>query len=206
MKNEEYYKTVLATAIDTMHKMSNYLNGGLSPDEEAVLQNLKFAVSMINRESEPVSLVDRNETHHDTWDIRFMELARLVSSWSKDPTTQVGAVIVDDKHRVVSVAYNGFPRGVHDREHRLEDREMKLHMTMHAEQNAILFAQRNLQGCTLYTWPIQCCAQCAAMIIQSGIKRVVSPNVACRPEWRKSFDIANHMFEEANVEMSYETL
>lgn len=145
-------------------------------------------------------------TDQRTWDIRFTELARLVSSWSKDPTTQVGAVIVDNNRRVVSVAYNGFPRGVEDYPYRLENRDMKLHMTMHAEQNAILFAHRDLTGCTLYTWPIQCCAQCAAMIIQSGIQRVVSPNVACRPDWRKSFDIANIMFEDANVEMTYETL
>jgi len=145
-------------------------------------------------------------TDQRTWDIRFLELARLVGSWSKDPTTQVGAVIVDNNHRVVSLGYNGFPRGVQDREHRLEDREMKLHMTVHAEQNAILFAQKDLHKCSIYIWPIQCCAQCAAMIIQSGIKRVVSPDVTFRPEWRKSFDIANHMFEEANVEMCYENL
>jgi dCMP deaminase len=145
-------------------------------------------------------------TDQRTWDIRFLELAQLVGSWSKDPTTQVGAVIVDDKHRVVSVGYNGFPRGVHDDEDRLVDRERKLHMTMHAEQNAILFAQRSIEGCTLYTWPIPCCAQCAGMVIQSGIKRVVSLDATLRPDWRKSFDIANTMFKEANVETDYETI
>lgn len=145
-------------------------------------------------------------TDERTWDIRFLELAQLVGSWSKDPTTQVGAVIVDESHRVVSLGYNGFPRNVQDHEYRLEDRELKLHMTIHAEQNAILFAHKDLQGCTMYTWPIQCCAQCAAMIIQSGIKRVVSPNMTFRPEWRKSFDIANTMFEDAKVETNYETI
>jgi dCMP deaminase len=143
-------------------------------------------------------------TTQRTWDKRFLEMAQLISSWSKDPSTQVGAVIVDNKHRIVSLGYNGLPHGVHDHSYRLENRDLKLQMTIHAEQNAILFATKPLDGCTLYTWPIQCCASCASLVIQSGIKRVVSPDLDCKPEWRKSFDIANEMFEDANVEIRYE--
>jgi dCMP deaminase len=143
-------------------------------------------------------------TNDHVWDRRFLEMAQLISSWSKDPSTRVGAVIVDKNHRIVSLGYNGFPYKVHDFPYRLENRELKLQMTVHAEINAILFANKSVENCTLYIWPMQPCAKCASVIIQSGITRVVSPNSSLRPEWQNSFNIANNMFEEANVEMSYE--
>jgi len=74
------------------------------------------------------------------WDSRFMDLARLVASWSKDPSTQVGAVIVDQDKRIVSTGFNGFPRCVNDSP---VDREVKLLRTIHAEENALLFARRD---------------------------------------------------------------
>ena len=145
-------------------------------------------------------------TNDHVWDRRFLEMAQLISSWSKDPSTRVGAVIVDQNHRIVSLGYNGFPYKVKDFPYRLENREVKLQMTVHAELNAILFANKSVEDCTLYIWPMQPCAKCASIVIQAGITRVVSPNASCRPEWKKSFDIANEMFEEANVEISYETI
>jgi len=143
-------------------------------------------------------------TTQQQWDKRFLELAQLVSSWSKDPGTKVGAVIVDMNNRIVSIGYNGFPRGVEDFPYRLENREVKLQMTVHAELNALMFAQRPVEGYTLYVWPMQSCAKCASAIIQAGIQRVVSPNHHVRPEWKRSFDIANEMFREAGVETNYE--
>ena len=99
-------------------------------------------------------------------------LAEHVALLSKDPSTQVGAAIFDDKRRLVSVGYNGFARGVDDLDRRLEDREMKLRLTLHAEKNAMLFANGSLEGCTLVvTHP--CCAQCAAQVVQAGIKHVI---------------------------------
>jgi dCMP deaminase len=73
------------------------------------------------------------------WDKNFLELAKTVSTFSKDPSTQVGAVIVDDDKRVISIGYNGFPKGVRD-DHRLDNRELKYEMIVHAEANALLFA------------------------------------------------------------------
>ena len=108
------------------------------------------------------------------WDKRFLELAKLVGSWSKDPSTQVGAVIVDKDKRIVSIGFNGFPKGVEDSEKRLVDREQKYDIIIHAEANALMFAGKSVEGCTLYTWPFQPCSRCAGLIIQSGIKRVVS--------------------------------
>jgi dCMP deaminase len=134
------------------------------------------------------------------WDFRFMEMARLVGSWSKD-TTQVGAVIVDPFNRVVSVGYNGPPAGVHDG---WATREEKLARTIHAEQNALHFAHKDVQGCTIYiTHPP--CSHCAASLIQRGIQRVVSPqpDAAFIERWGDSVEHSIKMFLEANVEITY---
>ena len=136
------------------------------------------------------------------WDKRFLELAKLVGSWSKDPSTQVGAVIVDDDHVVVSLGYNGFPRGVEDSEERLFDREKKYDIIVHAEVNALAFATRPVKGCTLYTWPFEPCSRCAGLIIQSGIKRVVSV-VQNDERWKKNFMIARQLFHESGITLEW---
>jgi dCMP deaminase len=104
------------------------------------------------------------------WDKRFLELAALVGGWSKDPSTKVGAVIVRPDRTIASLGYNGFPRGVDDT---YKDREHKLLRTVHAEMNAILSAREPVNGYTLYVTPLCPCSNCAAAIIQSGIKRIV---------------------------------
>lgn len=137
------------------------------------------------------------------WDKRFLDMAQLVSTWSKDPSTQVGAVIVDNKNRVVSVGYNGFPVGIND-DDRLHFRSLKYDIIIHAEINAITFSNRSLTECTLYTYPFEPCSKCASMIIQSGIKRVVSkPNTEQR--WEDSFQISRKLFNEAGVKLEYAT-
>jgi len=132
------------------------------------------------------------------WDKRFLELAKLVGSWSKDPSTQVGAVVVDDNNRIVSIGFNGFPQGVEDSEERLVDREAKYDIIVHAEANALMFANKSVEGCTLYTWPFQPCSRCAGLIIQSGIKRVVSIENG-ENRWRKNFDIAKQLLLEVGI-------
>lgn len=135
------------------------------------------------------------------WDLRFIELAKLVGSWSKDPSTKVGAVIVDEKNRIVSVGYNGFPQGIIDDE-RLQDRETKYKVVVHGEINAILFANKSVAGCTLYTIPFEPCPRCAGLIIQSGIKRVVAPkNTNAR--WEEDFKISRELFSEAKIVVDY---
>ena len=111
-----------------------------------------------------------------TWDEYFMGLAHLSALRSKDPNTQVGAAIVDENHRVVSVGYNGFPTGVSDDEFPWS-REggvltSKYAFVVHAELNAILNSQRSVRGCTIYV-SLFPCNECAKMIIQSGIKEVI---------------------------------
>lgn len=136
----------------------------------------------------------------DKWDKRFIELAEHVSTWSKDPSTKVGAVIVDNDRRIVSVGYNGFPAGVDDDTDRYDDREVKYEMIIHGEINAILFANKDLKGCTLYTWPFQPCSRCASIVVQKGISRVVTL-VNKDPRWKKSFDLSAKIFSEADTKL-----
>lgn len=128
------------------------------------------------------------------WDQRFLDMAALVASWSKDASTQVGAVIVDAKNRVVSVGYNGFPRGVEDV---ALDRDEKLRRTIHAEENALLFARSHVEGCTVYVTHHPC-SKCAAKLIQSGIARVVYRSPMSE-KWAEEVASADAMFEESSV-------
>jgi dCMP deaminase len=134
------------------------------------------------------------------WDIRFLQLAALAASWSKDPSTKVGAVITRPDRTIASVGFNGFPRGVVDSAERYADRELKYKMIVHAEMNAILTAREPLHGYTLFTWPFMPCACCAGAVIQSGIKRVVSIE-DCNPRWIESFALTRKLFCEADVEL-----
>jgi len=129
-------------------------------------------------------------------------MARHVAKLSKDPSTQVGAVIFDDKRRFVAAGYNGLPRGVEDKASRLENREVKYRLTQHAERNALAFATGNVEGGTIVvTHPP--CAQCAGAIIQAGIKHVCypQPSEAMLKRWGEDFDWARIMFKEAGVEV-----
>ena len=134
------------------------------------------------------------------WDIRFLKLAEHIAAWSKDPSTKVGAVITDPNRRVVSLGYNGLPQGILDIPERMANRDLKYQLTVHAERNAILFAQRPLFGCTLYTWPFMSCSVCAAMIIQCGIVRHVAPECT-EPRWLESMQLAAFIMNEAKVEL-----
>ena len=137
------------------------------------------------------------------WDRRFMDMATLVSMWSKDPSTKCGAVIVDPMNRIVSVGYNGFPKGCDDSPKKYKNRDTKLLRIQHAERNAILFAQRDLTGCTIYVHPLPPCAQCTGMIIQAGITRVVTriPTSEQNKGWGQDLAEACQMLKEAGIEI-----
>ena len=136
------------------------------------------------------------------WDARFMDMADLVAGWSKDPSTQVGCIIVNPRRQVVSTGFNGFPRGVNDDPARYADRPTKYLMVLHAEQNAVLQAGGDVRGGTAYvTHPP--CAQCAAVLIQAGIARIVTrePSPALADRFRDSFGAAELMLHEAGVDV-----
>lgn len=147
------------------------------------------------------------------WDMRFMAMARLVASWSKDPSTKTGAVLVETRsNRIISLGYNGFAKGVMDTEQRLNDRAYKYEMVVHCETNAIIFADRDrLIGSTLYTWPFMSCSVCAAKMIQAGVSRIVTKETehidithANDPNrWEFKFELARQQFTEAGVTMQF---
>ena len=135
------------------------------------------------------------------WDRRFLSMAEHVAGWSKDPSTRCGAAVADARHRVISMGYNGFPAGVEDSQERLQDRDTKLRMTLHAEMNALLHARQDLSGCTLYVHPMPPCAQCAAAIIQAGIRRIVAtmPTAEQEARWGADFALASAMYYESGT-------
>jgi dCMP deaminase len=136
-----------------------------------------------------------------SWDFRFLELAKFISNWSKDPSTKVGAVIVDKNNHIVSVGYNGFPRNIKD-DDRLQNRETKYQIIVHGEINAILSANKSVEGCTLYTVPFEPCPRCAGLIIQSGIIRIVAPQNT-NSRWEEDFIVSRQLFKEADIEVQY---
>ena len=136
----------------------------------------------------------------EKWDRRFLALAEHIAQWSKDPSTKTGAVIVDQNNRVISLGYNGFPRGVRDSLERLEHRETKYKIIVHCERNALLFSREPMVGCRLYTWPFMSCAPCASMVIQAGIVEVIAP-VSDNSRWIDDFNLAQTLFSEAGVKV-----
>ena len=139
------------------------------------------------------------------WDRRFLRIAEEVQSWSKDPSTKCGCVLVKNR-RILSTGYNGLPANLSDSLDRYQNREFKLATIIHAEKNAIFNAAKNgstTEGSTAYvTWPP--CSQCASALIQAGITKVVCPNPKSAPDrWRTNFLIANELLYEAGVTVIY---
>jgi dCMP deaminase len=153
--------------------------------------------------------LEQNLMNQNKWDIRYLEMAALVASWSKDPRAKVGAVVVRN-NRVVATGFNGLPSEVLDNEERLTDKKMKLEMTVHAEENALIVAGRNAEGATIYVHGKPVCARCAGSIIQARIQRVV----AMHPEmddnkksfWRKVGLIALRMLGESGIQFHAKVL
>jgi len=137
------------------------------------------------------------------WDKRFLKLAKEISTWSKDPSTQIGAICVSPDKRILSTGYNGFPRGVKDSTDRYSDRSVKYQHVVHAEQNAIFNACYNgisLRDASIYVWGLPVCSECAKGIIQAGIKNVYArENLVDR--WEDSCKLAIEMMEEAGIQL-----
>ena len=136
------------------------------------------------------------------WDIRYLHLAEEIASWSKDPSTQIGAIAVGAKGQVLAQGYNGFPRGVDDDPLHYEDRETKYKYVVHAEMNVIYNATYNgtsLDGATLYVTGLPVCSDCAKGIIQVGIRRVVMIEQDVPQKWIESWKTTVGMFEQAKI-------
>jgi len=149
----------------------------------------------------------------DRWDRHFLQLCLDHARMSKDPSTRVGAIIVGPDKEVISAGFNGFPKGVVDSQERLNDRESKLELIVHAEMNAVLAAARigaPLRGCTMYIsatnnngliWGGPPCVRCAVEAIQAGITHIVSwpaKNVPSR--WHDSLAKSKVILSEAGID------
>lgn len=142
--------------------------------------------------------------HGKEWGDRYINLAKEISTWSKDPSTKVGAVVIGNNGEVLSQGYNGFPRSIKDTPQRLKDREKKYNLVVHAEMNAIYNASLNgvsLKGSTLYVYGLPICNECAKGVIQVGIDKVIATRPAdYNKEWDESIKDAKALFKEAEVE------
>lgn len=141
----------------------------------------------------------------NSWNDYFFDLCDVISRKSKDPSTKVGAVIVNSGNSIVSTGYNGFPIGVDDGVESRYERPEKYTWTCHAEENAIAFAARNgisTKGATLYCNRLPCCARCTRLALQAGISRFV---ILCDvPQdtinrWRTENEIAIAMVNESGA-------
>lgn len=138
-----------------------------------------------------------------SWDEYFMGIAALSAKRSKDPSTQVGACIVNDGNKIMSVGYNGFPMGCNDDifpwERTGDELETKYPYVCHAELNAILNNRgANLEGCRIYVTLFPC-NECAKAIIQSGIKEVVY--ISDKYAMTKGTIASKKMFDAAGVRL-----
>ena len=141
-------------------------------------------------------------TLSNKWDYRFLDLAQLISTWSKDPSKQIGAVAIGDKRQILAQGYNGFPRGVIDSEDRYADRQRKYELVVHAEMNVIYNASYNgvsLDGSTLYVHGLPVCSECAKAVIQVGITNVIMRKQVPEERWLDSWMRTKAMFKEAGV-------
>ncbi len=146
----------------------------------------------------------------EKWHKRFMEVAELVKTWSKDPSTKVGAVVVGPDREIRSTGYNGLVRGVDDNKPERLERPTKYDFFEHAERNAVYNAcliGASLKGCVIYVTSMPC-PDCARAIIQSGIKMVVTHKVTIDENspantWRDKLIYSEEMFKEAGIDCLY---
>lgn len=143
--------------------------------------------------------IDRQEK----WDLRFLRLACEISSWSKDPSTKVGAVLTRDTNRIVSQGYNGFEEYDEDKEEDYLDRDIKYSKIIHAEINCLNRSDTGVSHCTLYTYPFSPCSECAKIIAKRGISRVVSlvPSKDILSRWEDSIRMSNQILILSDIEV-----
>lgn len=139
------------------------------------------------------------------WNQRLIDLSKHISNWSKDRSTGIGAIIAKN-NIILSIGYNGFPRGANDDIELRHQRPEKYKYTEHAERNAIYNAAKEgirLNNSKIYIdwFP---CVDCCRAIIQSGIKEIIckKPNLNDK-RWGEDFKISLELFSECNIKITY---
>lgn len=141
------------------------------------------------------------------WHKRFMSMAEMIADWSKDPSSKIGCVAVNDERRILATGYNGFPKGIEDTPERLNDRPTKHSLVVHAEMNALmnaLYSGVSLKGSTMYVHGLPICPDCTKCVIQAGVKEVVIPtDKTDKGEWQKVWEEKSlPMFKESGVQVT----
>ena len=134
------------------------------------------------------------------WELRYFELAKHVSQWSKDPTAKVGAVLVGATNKDIAIGYNGFPPGLIDSDDRLLDRRVKNILTQHAERNVLDNAHFDTKG-NLLVITRMLCSNCALSAISKGVNRVICPEVRKESSWADDAEWSKIILLEAGIEL-----
>lgn len=139
----------------------------------------------------------------EKWHPRFLRLAKEISSWSLDPSTKCGSVIVDKKKRIVSVGFNGFPPGIKDEENLYKSRPDKYLRVSHSEANSLSFAERPIDGCSIFIYPFLSCSTCTKLIITRGIVEVITLKMSDDLElrWGDDIKVSRELFSEVGIKV-----
>lgn len=142
-----------------------------------------------------------------TWDEYFLDIAEVVRQKSKDPSSKIGAVLVDANHSIFSTGFNGFPIGIDETDLSRWERPIKYEYVCHAERNAIALAARKgsaTDGASLYLVGFPPCTECAKMLIQSGITRITIKILKEIPDnWMLNMQFGDDLLREAGIEVNY---
>lgn len=136
--------------------------------------------------------------------LKFVPDALAAQGRSKDPSTQVGAIAIDDDYNVRASGYNGFPRGVSDIVALYEDKDSKYPRIVHAESNLVAQAARtgvSIRDCTVIVTELYPCPTCTGILIQAGIKRVLFPDHKMPERWATPWVISKEMFNQSGIEL-----
>lgn len=137
------------------------------------------------------------------WDYRYLEIAKKVSMWSKDPSTQCGSVIINTENKIVSTGFNGFPKRIVDSSTRYSDRGLKYQLIIHSEINTLLQAKCSVKGFTIYSYPMIPCIRCCVTLIQAGIMKIVTCPLSKELDSRWNSMLCESILEEAKIELVY---
>jgi len=172
----------------------------------------KYIQRKLSEESSPVyekgyPSFEAVNDYPSKWDNRFMDMAKMISTWSKDPSSKIGAVAVNDERRILATGYNGFPKGIADTEERLKNKDEKYPRIVHAEMNALmnaLYSGVSLKDATLYVYGLPICPSCSKCVIQAGVKRVVIPtDKTDKGNWQEVWEQQSlPMFKESGVQVT----
>ncbi|KAG6578109.1 Deoxycytidylate deaminase [Phytophthora cinnamomi] len=215
-KNGEV-KAEVAVSVDTkMGDSDGEANGAALDSNEAISESSgeeekNTSATVTAEDATKLKSAVQKRSDYLSWDDYFMSVAFLSAMRSKDPSTQVGACIVSPERKIVGIGYNGFPNGCGDddlpwaRESKTNSPlDTKYPYVCHAEMNAILNKNStDVKGCTIYV-ALFPCNECAKLIIQSGISRVVYCSDKYNHDWK--FVASRRLLDMAGVEYTQHKL